>query len=163
MGMDKYLESLVLKGEAATEEMETADVNPEDSLLESDTDAQTIEAESECDIIEDSITEVEDQLAESDESDADGEDIEKQAADADTVTATSEDDDAEVDTSASLYGKPIAVNKIKVFNTPDPKGFFKIFSGNIIPTAKVESMYAIDYVKPGFGLVRGYVTDVDFN
>lgn len=56
--------------------------------------------------------------------------------------------------------EPVAVTNIKIFNTPDVKGAFKIFSGNVIVKGNVGDLKMIEYVKPGFGLVVGYTSDL---
>lgn len=53
----------------------------------------------------------------------------------------------------------ISVENIKMFNSADPKGVFKIFTGNIIYKDEINGMYLVEYVKPGLGLVKGFVTD----
>lgn len=54
----------------------------------------------------------------------------------------------------------VAVIDIKIFNTPDIKGAFKMFSGNVIVKGNVGDLKMIEYVKPGFGLVVGYTSDL---
>lgn len=54
----------------------------------------------------------------------------------------------------------VAVIDIKIFNTPDVKGAFKMFSGNVIVKGNVGDLKMIEYVKPGFGLVVGYTSDL---
>lgn len=57
-------------------------------------------------------------------------------------------------------GETISVISIRIFNTPDPKGLFKIFTGNVIFKGFVNDMMYVQYVKPGFGLVNGYTNDL---
>ena len=54
----------------------------------------------------------------------------------------------------------VTVTNIKIFNTPDVKGAFKMFSGNVIVKGNVGDLKMIEYVKPGFGLVVGYTSDL---
>ena len=56
--------------------------------------------------------------------------------------------------------EPVYVVDIRMFNTPDPKGPFKIFTGNVIVKDKVDTMTELEYVKPGFGIVKGYTPDL---
>ena len=54
----------------------------------------------------------------------------------------------------------VSVIDIRVYNTPYPNGPFRIFSGNVIIHSRVENMTLIEFMKPGFGLVKGFTPDL---
>lgn len=57
-------------------------------------------------------------------------------------------------------GTALPVKNIRIYNRPDSKSLFKVFSGNIIMKNKVDDMIEIEYVKPGYGLVKGFTPDL---
>ena len=130
--MDKYLESLVLKGES--EEI-VEPVNEEEVVNEI---AEALEAPA-----EEPVEEVQ----------SEPESIEPEPAPVKEEKKTAKKLDNAV--TESTY-----VTQIKIFNTPDPKGPFKIFTGNVIVKGEVGGMTELDYVKPGFGIVRGFTSDL---
>lgn len=149
--MDNYLESLVKKGEAVQpveeepveeepvkEEAVTAEVAPEEPVKEG--------------------PEVESKLSAEEKVEAAAEELAKEEAESVKEAPEVEPIKAE---SAINYEKDqmISVENIKMFNSADPKGVFKIFTGNIIYKDEINGMYLVEYVKPGLGLVKGFVTD----
>lgn len=145
--MDNYLESLVLKREKSTEiedsarevaESATTNVEQEvgapNSELEECIDVKEVEAGP---VVESDVAEPKDEP----ENDTTSE----------SESAASEVSVAEIATT---------VKDIKIFNTPDRKGPFKIFSGNVVIKDKVDTMTLIEYVKPGFGLVKGFTPNL---
>lgn len=145
--MDNYLESLVKKGEAVQpveeepvkEEAVTAEVAPEEPVKEE--------------------PKVESKLSAEEKVEAAAEELAKEEAE--SVKEAPEVEPIKKAEPAINYEKDqmISVENIKMFNSADPKGVFKIFTGNIIYKDKINGMYLVEYVKPGLGLVKGFVTD----
>ena len=49
----------------------------------------------------------------------------------------------------------------RIYNVPDTRTVSNLFSGNVIYKKEVNDMILVEYVKPGIGLVRGYLTSLD--
>lgn len=149
--MDNYLESLVKKGEAAA--------LVEEELVEGEpvTDEPIAEVTPEEPVKEEPKVEAE--LAAEEPVEAAAQDLAKKEAE--SVKEMPEVEPIKKAEPAIGYEKDrmISVKNIKMFNSADPKGVFKIFTGNIIYKDKVNGMYLVEYMKPGLGLVRGFVTD----
>ena len=162
--MDNYLESLVVKGE------KTEEVAPQEEVKEEDVVAEIEEAVAEP--AEEAVEEPVEEVAEPAEETAPAEVVEEPVVEAEpeekkvaTVTITAEDTNnglvhKNADVATVAPEEPTAVVDIRIFNTPDPKGPFKIFSGNVIVKQRIDTMTQIEYMKPGFGLVKGFTPDL---
>ncbi len=147
--MNEYLESLVLKGEEPVEKpAEKVAAESVEEVVE-----EVAQPEEEADPVEEAPTEEPKEEAPAVVEEAKEEkkaevkiSANKEVAKHDDVPATADD--------------PVAVVDIRIFNTPDPKGYFKIFSGNVIVKGEVDTMKSIEYMKPGFGLVKGFTPDL---
>lgn len=124
--MDKYLESLVKKGEIKTNQVE--EVQEEEVVREIE-EVLNPEPESAVEEVSQSEPEVK---------------------------------EPEVDKKVSATPKPetTSVINIRIFNVPDIRSPFKMYTGNVIVTGKVSDMTSLDYVKPGFGIVTGFTPDL---
>lgn len=133
--MDKYLEGLVKKGE-------TAEAQAEELVTE-----EVVEVAEEAAPTEETVEPVvEEAPAPEPAKKADVKIKAEKSAPASKPVANADE--------------PVAVTNIKIFNTPDVKGAFKMFSGNVIVKGNVGDLKMIEYVKPGFGLVVGYTSDL---
>lgn len=82
---------------------------------------------------------------------------------------SNEDSTAEATTDANIKEKSttefnlniVPVTNIKIYNIPDSKSPFKMFTGNVVIKGKVDQFTKLEYVKPGFGLILGYTTDLE--
>ena len=143
--MDAYLESLVRKGEVA--EKAEAVIVAEEPLAKVEEVVEPVKAEK-SKVADEKIDEAIKTVQEI---------AEKASDEKKEVKGKSPKQDAK---SESMKGKTISVTNIRVHNIPDPKSVFKIISGNIVVGDKINDMYQIDYVKPGFGLVKGFTADL---
>lgn len=140
--MDNYLESLILKkSETNNDNATQAPIEevalPGDLFVDNTEDNQVAEPEIiPADPAKEALTSLEEQYIKED------------------IAAVSK---AETKLSNDTM---ILAKDIKVFHTPDPKGPFKIFTGNVIPQGQVSTMTQIKYMKPGFGLVKGFTPDI---
>ena len=57
-------------------------------------------------------------------------------------------------------GASFSVNDIKIYNVPDSKSAYNIFTGNVIYKGDVAGYKQIAYMKPGFGLAIGYTGEI---
>ena len=163
--MDSYLESLTRKSEeaidAAVEETveaeEAAEVEEtveeiDDSNAAEETEDLTVEEPAE----EDKEDEAEEQV---------DEEAPEEAEDAAKAEPVDEPDDKPALQAASSEvthqaGELINVVGIRVFNTPSFNQPFRIISGNVTYDGKVDGFIRIEYMKSGFGMVKGYTPDL---
>lgn len=147
--MDSYLESLVKKGEDVATEEEAVAIEAEEVTEEVPTEPEEVAEETpveEPDPVEE-VPEVEEEPAE--------EEIAEEVAE--EAPAVEEEIVLKAPSPVSYnVGDTVQVNDIKVYNTPDPTGPFRMITGNVIYQGQFSKCFAIDYMKPGFGLVRGY-------
>lgn len=155
--MDSYLESLIKKGEGASaiEEMAASE-----EIITEEAEVATTEAE----VVSEEKVEASESLdtaskkeVEKTSEEAKAEElqtlIEKQDKKAEKIVAKSE-----VKVGNNI-GKTVSVKDIKVFNIPDDKSIFKLFTGNVIIKDEISGFSQIEYMKPGFGLVKGYTKE----
>lgn len=139
--MDAYLESLVLKGEEVAEPVEEpvvedlvvdeapADEPIEEVVAEPVADTNIGENGDPAVVIKEEVKEEPEQVV---------------APESQPVST-----DYEVD-------KMYFVNDIRVYSVPDDTTAFMLFSGNVIYKGTVDKYLVIEYVKHGFGMVKGY-------
>lgn len=143
--MDKYLASLVKKGEI--EESQVEEVIEEEVVEEI---AEAVQAPEPVEEVkeepEEEIEEVKEEVAEPEPPVKEVKKEEKEAIKHPDIPFNPDE--------------PTSVVDIRIFNIPDIKSPFKIFSGNVIVRNKVSDMTELEYVKPGFGLVKGYTPDL---
>ena len=48
------------------------------------------------------------------------------------------------------------VENIKIYKTPDSNQVTKTYTGNVVFKGQIEHFFIIEYVRHGFGIVRGY-------
>ena len=139
--MDKYLESLVLKSNEIDDDSIAAD------------SAEVGEEVKESEVAE---------SVEKPDSDEVKEEAEKPEVAEPAEGTDSDSTNASQPTASSTNGPMgyVPVTDIRVYNTPYPNGPFRIFSGNVIIHSKVENMTLIEFMKPGFGLVKGFTPDL---
>ena len=142
--MDPYLESLVKQNDQ------------NDKVIEDVVEEETNETEgvSEPAVVKDAIEEV----AVEPEVTEEGIAIHEVAEVEEVADKAAEPVPEKVEIAFQEEGQTIFVRNMKIFNAPDAKGVFRIYTGNIVLGNKVsEEFTAIDYMKPGFGLVKGYI------
>lgn len=57
-------------------------------------------------------------------------------------------------------GDVITVANIRIYNTPDTNQPSRSVSGNIIYHNELNGWAVVDYMRPGFGLVKGFTQDI---
>jgi len=151
--MDAYLEKLVKKGSAVAEEVEEA---IEEEVVEEIEAAVTAEPEpevqEEADTNDETVTETVDEEAVPDVQLETVIEKDEQETETETDGATSNgfiEPNTEID----------AVN-IRVYNSPDTRQLSRIISGHIVVLGQIEDFKIIEYMKHGFGLVKGYTRDI---
>lgn len=186
--MNEYLESLKKKNEEETEDISAeVDELPEEVAE----DMEEVSATEVADINNSESTSKElgtaedTQLAKVTENIEDAE-VDKDVAEEDasqptkggaTVTITTAAKDADVikkEISESNLSVPdqklhskyvpeqvVQVVSKRIYNVPDTRTASKLFSGNVIYKKEVNDMILVEYIKPGIGLVRGYLTSLD--
>lgn len=163
--MDNYLESLVVKEEV--KESDTVVAETEEIVDES---VEGIVDTSDAVEIDDSTpAEIEDMpiVANNEEEVVSSSEIALETSVPDESGSSEEVADV-ISTSGPVVTEEVkaaqaeftSVTDIKIFNSPDPKGPFKIFTGNVIIDCEVSEMKQIQYMKPGFGLVKGFTPDL---
>lgn len=168
--MDSYLESLVKKGEeivetAEPEVAEYAEIDVADEAVEND----TADGELTSDTVEDaepdeSPSEVDDQPSEEVKETTEEPEEAKEPEIQEIIKEQEKREEKPVPKSAvnaaNRIGATLGVKDIKVFNVPDEKSIFKVFSGNVVVKDNIAGFSQIEYVKPGFGLVKGYTKEI---
>lgn len=86
--------------------------------------------------------------------------LQEEAASQDTNSDNYEEQTVNDFDADSNLNHPLPVKNIRIYNVPDSKSPSKLFSGNIIIKGQVSTMTAIEYVRPGIGLVNGFTPDV---
>lgn len=142
--MDAYLESLVKKGEVVKAQVEEAAI-PEP--VEEVTAIEPEVAEAAESVVEEIKPAEEAKPAKAEKPAKSGSDKKKEAESKAPTKA---------EETKSNAGEIVAVKDIRIFNIPDAKSPFRIFTGNIVVNGKMDSFTEIQYVKPGFGLVKGF-------
>ena len=147
--MDAYLESLVKKDEVVEAQVEEA------AVLEPVEKVTAIEpevAEAAELVVEEPKPVEEAKPAKAEKPAKSGSDKKKEAESTDPTKS---------EETKSNAGETVAVKDIRIFNIPDAKSPFRIFTGNIIVNGKIDSFTEIQYVKPGFGLVKGFTDGLE--
>ena len=130
-----YLESLVKKGEEIVEEAVVEELE------------QSIDVEEPEEVAEEVIEEdAEEEVAEEAEEVAEPKPAQEAAPEVTEVKKEAAPADDEI----------VYVENIRIFNTPDPNTVSKLFSGNVIRKGQQGEMVAIEYMRPGIGLVAGF-------
>ena len=133
--MDKYLESLVVK----SNEIEDNPIATDSAEVRGEVEEPEI---AEC-VEESDSAEVKEEVKD---------------VDSDSTNASQPAEPAASSTNDPMGH--VSVIDIRVYNTPYPNGPFRIFSGNVIIHSRVENMTLIEFMKPGFGLVKGFTPDL---
>ena len=147
--MDSYLESLVKKSEEIEDIEEAPAEEVEDAVEVADTSDDIVE---ENDAVEEEVTEEpEEKVEETKEVKKAEPVVEKGAPVVKNSPVTKLED-----------GATISVSEVRIFNIPDSKQPSKIVTGNVISRNEVtgangEAFILVDYMRPGFGLVKGYM------
>lgn len=134
--MDEYLESLVLK---------TDEEPAVDEVIE-----EPVEVAEETNVAEEPVEDVaandgENEVVAEDDKEDTKEEPEQAIAPESQPAATS----YEIDQTYS-------VSEIKIFNVPDISQPSIIFTGNVVYKGKLDQFSVVDFVRNGYGLVRGY-------
>ena len=156
--MDPYLESLVKKEEKEAVTEEAVEEVLEEITQQPQAEVEEIEVTEE--VVEDvAEPEVAEAVEENIEVEAVGQVSEPEVAEEpEVIEEAMEADPEKVEVAFQKEGSTSFVKNLKIFNAPDAKGVFRIYTGNIILGAKIsEEFTSIDYMKPGFGLVKGYI------
>lgn len=139
--MDAYLESLVKKGEEATNQAEEELVEAAEQV----NDTAEISAEPTEDV----------NLGENgDPSVVTVEEVKEEPAPAVSVESQPAATDHEVD-------KTYFVENVRIYNIPDRTSPSVLFTGNIIYKGQVEEWIIVEHIKQGHGLVKGYTLSLN--
>lgn len=140
--MDKYLESLVVKSNENDDSIATDPVEVKEEVEEPEV-AEPIEKPDSAEVEEAEEPKVAEPVKDTD---------------SDSVNASQPAEPTASSTNDPMGYVPVI--DIRVYNTPYPNGPFRIFSGNVIIHSRVENMTLIEFMKPGFGLVKGFTPDL---
>lgn len=168
--MDSYLESLTKKSESTIEEVtETEEVA--EAVEETLADEPEVASEVEDAVAEESAEETATEEDKEQEVGAEEQAVEAEPEEAESAEEVEEASEEEPNDEPVLQapdvpegnhkvGELINVVGIRVFNTPSLGQPFKIISGNVTYDGKVEGFTIIEYMKSGFGMVKGYTPDL---
>lgn len=155
--MDSYLESLVKKGEEVA--VETAEAT-EDVIEEVAASESVVEATEGVEIAAEEVDTVVEETEEVEEASEVADDVAEEAPEVIEEVPEQEPQPELKKEIQSADEETLSVTNIKVYNVPDPAAVFKIFTGNVICKEMIGEMRMIEYVKPGFGLVKGFTPDL---
>ena len=124
---------------------------------------EVIEAPEETEEAEETVEDVE-SVEETEEADAE-EEAPEEAKEDNEAEETEEDapaDDAE-ETEAHSEKKSnlVSVNKIRIYSKPSKAAVARIHTGFVRVGGKIREFTEVEYVKPGFGTVKGFSPDLD--
>lgn len=173
--MDSYLESLIRKGNPVEKKEEQPEMTENEAILAALDDEleEVIEAEAEQEeaIVEsvepvteeaqsEPVEEAAEPLVEEPEpaAESNAEPIEEPEPEPEPVPEVKQ----EPPTKTNDY-KPeelISVSSIRIFNRPDENDVYNVFQGNVIFKSRINNFALIEYMKPCFGLVKGYTPDI---
>lgn len=89
------------------------------------------------------------------------EDIAEDSVEVEVVLDKSDEPaDAEIEVVDYKPGEVIYVKSIKVYKIPDTRQIARSITGNITFLGRVDTFAIINYMRHGFGLVKGYTTDL---
>lgn len=142
--MDSYLESLVKRDEYVEVEtsVETVDesnvIEVEEALPEAELEVVPVDTE--------------EPLVDEDAEEVVAQEEEKASE------PTPEDNKQPVisESEEHVDGDKIKVENIRIYKTPDSKQVARNFTGNVVYRGKISEFTIIDYMRHGFGVVRGY-------
>lgn len=154
--MDAYLESLVKKPDEATSAVIDTEALAEEIAQNSEPTEETINSVAE----ESSAIEIDSVEPDKQSLGENGDPSVVTDINASTVTKNQSVNNS-LQSGEYKPGETYYVTNIRIYKTPDVTQIARNYTGNVVYKGRIEDVYIIEYMRHGFGLVRGYTLDLN--
>lgn len=151
--MDDYLKSLVKKSKEEVKSVTEDSVDLEETSVVIPDNSTTWEIDPEPIEVADSVSTTEEIVITSTEDEQPPKDVK--------VEELTINPDVDLESASLEIGKEYSIGSVRVYNSPNTHQSSQLISGKVIYEGKSGTFSIIKYMKHGFGIVKGYVNNLE--